>query len=129
MTLDELGREWLALGGGWAPGMLAPGWAIPPAITFGWDDCRILDADPGDIPQVVTVLGVVRDLQEGAWPDLSDPATEGACLGVLRELAGDSLDICFDCGFWRIEWPDWFEEARTRPEAIVAALRALKETT
>ena len=86
MTENELAkravtcRRWR-----WMPGMLTLEEIIPPAITLGWDEARIINSDPGEDARVCTVLGRVRDIHATALPDLTDPATLGCILHLVRE--------------------------------------------
>lgn len=66
-------------------------------------------------------------------PDLTDPATLGCLLALVREAWGDqSLSVLFDHdgGMWRVgRWEDDGLALRCRPadteaEALVAALEA-----
>jgi hypothetical protein len=71
----------------WMPGMLtmeAP--PRPPCVSIAeWDAARVLTADEGATPRVCTVFGKVRELHDGAAPDLRDPATLGCLLALVRE--------------------------------------------
>ena len=69
----------------WMPGMLTLEEIVPPAITLGWDAARIIHADERDAVQVCTVLGKVRDIHATALPDLTDPATLGCLLALVRK--------------------------------------------
>lgn len=73
----------------WMPGMLTLEEVVPPAITLGWDPARVISADDGDVPRVITVCERVRDIHDTALPDLDDPATKGCLLALVREVWGD----------------------------------------
>ena len=93
----------------WLPGMRTLEEVRPPRCLPYWDAARVISADPDEpgVRQVdrdtttisddasgavvvVTVCGLTRPLHVGAMPDLTDPATQGAALAVLREVTGDA---------------------------------------
>jgi hypothetical protein len=63
------------------------------------------------------------------WPDLSDPATLGCLLALVREARGDqTLAARFDdeYGWWVVDGNRWAECGRgdSEAEALVVALEA-----
>ena len=113
---------------------------IPPAITLGWDEARIINSDPGEDARVCTVLGRVRDIHATALPDLDDPATLGCLLALVREALAKTLrhgHRAYACttltGQWVVmcsgnpHWPDGIvgcAQFDTEAAALVAALEA-----
>jgi hypothetical protein len=70
--------------------------------------------------------------EDDAVPDLSDDATLGCIVGVLREVAGDPhLYLCAgggdpQTGVWHVRWGDnCSRRGRTEAEALVRAWEAL----
>ena len=119
----------------WMPGMLTLEEIVPPAVTLGWDAARVLHTDEGEVVRVCTVLGKVRDIHDTALPDLTDPATLGGLLALVREAWGDPYVYVLSCA------NDWFTvcspaaeggkwlrhppiDGSTEAEALVAALEA-----
>jgi len=102
---------------------------VPPAITLGWDAARVLHADEGDAVRVCTVLGKARDIHDTALPDLTDPATLGCLLALVREVRHEStwLPTCLDAEdeAWIVEPPS--RNRQTRHESYAAALVAALE--
>ena len=116
----------------WVPGMLA----VYPHTT-----ARVLDGDPGE-----SWLAYRHDERRlanggldmlGALPDLTDPATLGCLLALVREAWVDpSISASEEApGQWHVgglaQWPsgvdwDWrvFASGPSEPEALVAALEA-----
>jgi len=113
----------------WMPGMLTLEEIVPPAITLGWDAARVLHADEGDAVRVCTVLGKARDIHDTALPDLTDPATLGCLLALVREVRHEStwLPTCLDAEdeAWIVEPPS--RNRQTRHESYAAALVAALE--
>ena len=137
--MEKLAKRAVACKGWrWLPGMLTLEEIVPPAITLGWDAARVLHADEGDAVRVCTVLGKARDIHDTALPDLTDPATLGCLLALVREAWGvGSLVYRPWSGAiraWRVVTfahdEDWMTVARllgegaTEAEALVAALEA-----
>lgn len=88
--------------------------------TFVWYDNYgdlVEDPSPGD-----------AWLEERSFrPDLTDPATLGCLLGLVREVWGDPnvfLAPMFTLGAWRCCCPDAPLDAPTEGEALLAALIA-----
>jgi hypothetical protein len=111
----------------WLPGMLTLEEIVPPAITLGWDAARVLHADEGEAVRVCTVLGKVRDIHATALPDLTDPATVGALLALVREAWGGCDTYLYPGsgeGDWWCSAGDQDFHATTEAEALVAALEA-----
>lgn len=83
-ALESLGRRWIAAGGGWKEGMRC----LPDSEGIKVDR-RVVAVDrythmghyTGEY--VVAAISFLSDV-----PDLSDPATLGACLAVVRERWG-----------------------------------------
>lgn len=126
--LAALGSEWLALGGGWAPGMVSAKGRVRIHSRYGDTPIGIKEGPALFRPKPCGV-------GPADVPDLTDPATEGACLGVLRGLADDTVCLAWNptLQWWQCDWPDssWSERrsrfyAASRPAALVAALRAIK---
>ena len=113
----------------WMPGMLTLEEIVPPAITLGWDAARVLHADEGEVVRVCTVLGKVRDIHATALPDLTDPATLGGLLALVRKAWDDPFALVdYDRGNWGLFTRKhdyvWVCTAETEAEALVAALEA-----
>lgn len=121
----------------WLPGILTLEEIVPPAITLGWDEARVLHADEGDAVRVCTVLGKARDIHDTALPDLTDRATLGCLLTLVREAWGwpnafachDEIGWCVRSGETGccVELQDEAsdgERYETESEALVAALEA-----
>jgi len=108
---EELGQRALACKGWrWMPGMLT---TTPAGQTWRLDECDDRGGDPG--------FG--RE-----WgPDLTDPATLGCLLALVREAYGNPRAvICWQggaqCGYWETFVADSEITADTEAEALVAAL-------
>lgn len=70
----------------WLPGMRTPEVLQAPPWTLPlWDNAVVLTAHEGEPVRVCTILGKVRDLHPGAVPDLTDAATLGCLLALVRE--------------------------------------------
>lgn len=118
----ELGKRWVAACGAraWAVGMLVmPGSLGVPVRVFAVSPTRRC---------VAVVPG--RDLLVGHSPadvpDVSDPPTLGAMLGVLRDWSGDPLIHTRPAaeGWWSTYGPTflgWGEIGGTEAHALVAA--------
>ena len=80
MTLEELGRRAVACKHWrWMPGM----YAEPLAFRVVWaDDDSIGEADQ---------ISYLRERVPHIYPDLSDPATLGCLLALVREAWGDDV--------------------------------------
>jgi hypothetical protein len=62
-----------------------------------------------------------------AWPDLTDPATLGCLLALVREAWGDPSMHCapdLESGWWTLWGIKHDERAPTEAAALVAALEA-----
>lgn len=97
----------------WAPGMLA---IVPPANNGA----------TGYFQRIAEGSGPVNS--DRAFPDLADPATLGALLGLVREAEGDPslFAECHPIGArWQIHSIDGgiFGEGETEAAALVAALQ------
>ena len=123
----------------WMPGMRtlevlqAPPWTLPL-----WDEAIVLSTYEGDPVRVCTVLGKVRELHPGAVPDLTDAATLGCLLALVREVrkapAGSvclhHVTVCPDPDFDVWSWYDSelprmvVMDGSSEAEALVAALEA-----
>ena len=115
----------------WLPGMRtlemlqAPPWTLPL-----WDEAIVLSTYEGDPARVCTVLGKVRELHPGAVPDLTDPATLGCLVALVREAWGqDDLGAFRVGGAWCAEvTPQEGQHhafyGSSEVEALVAALEA-----
>lgn len=75
--------------------------------------------------------------RSSAFPDLTDPATLGCLLALVREAWGDPhASVWYDDEFWQSghRW-SWFAKKQTcvgygtEAEALVAALEAVLEAT
>jgi hypothetical protein len=61
----------------------------------------------------------------GWLPDLSDSATLGCLLALVREAHGDVVWLHYDCGVWVVcGLPEDPGGSETEAEALVAALEA-----
>ena len=116
----------------WLPGMRtpevlqAPPWRLPL-----WDNAVVLTAHEGEPVRVCTILGKVRDLHPGAVPDLTDAATLGCLLALVREAWGDpKINVVpFGASVWVVAYAGWLHKkaiacGATEAEALVAALEA-----
>jgi hypothetical protein len=118
-TLNE--RAGKALAGRWRPGMVD---------TEG----RRVTAADGPVRQyAVPVAGryyPTTGVASGGAPDMSDPATRGAFLDVVREAWGDPLIFVSCSEWWTVESPNWPATRNasfsglTEAEALVAALES-----
>lgn len=121
----------------WMPGMRTVEVLRPPPFVLPlWDEAVVVAADDGDPVSVCTVHRKVRDLHPGALPDLSDPATLGCMLALVREAwaapfaqvsprLGGNPTVCdgWVCYLNDDEADRRFSGA-TEAEALIAALEA-----
>ena len=134
---EQIGRAWIAAGGGWREGMLAGG-GVPRRVlfmraeswssTYGYD--LPLERKPGrrgpNRPPSPT-----RDPK--AWPDFRDAATRGAALEVVRERWGAPEGHLYPFErkagvrswvFRRFYGADFTSEGDSEAAALLAALEA-----
>lgn len=103
----------------WVPGMLAVEWAVPGMVLTDGRPVRVDD----------------RWHEVGVWlPDLSDPATLGCLLALVREAWGDpTLSPCWqdETGGWDVVGNRWniIAGSTTEAEALVVALGAACTST
>ena len=128
--LEALGRRWIAKGGDVRPGMMI--------CDFEGALRVIAKAAPG---RLYVAGGMALDtwtVEETDWIDLSDGATKGAALEVVRERWGDPALCCVmdtdGAGWWAVgRWEDGLalrgRWASTEAEALVAALEAAPKET
>ena len=108
----------------WLPGMLLDGGARVVDCLGGGDArglIRCWDAGEGDSDRGYPA--------EFGLPDLTDPATLGCLLALVREAWGDaSISVCKDaCGAWvcdAMRGQKLLAEADAEAEALVCALEA-----
>ena len=146
-TARELGTRWLAALadhdlGPWRPGMrVLP---VPDSDPEERDLESGMTTEPGDVATVVSTRGRCVTV---AWetdaasaeggtllsddvPDLRDPATIGAALGVLREVMGKPMLFLAPASdaswavFYGLDLLGYLDEGATESEAIVCAAEA-----
>jgi hypothetical protein len=80
-----------------------------------------------------TALDIEDTIVERGWgfglanmlPDLSDPATLGCVLALVRETQGDVVWLHYDCGVWVVcGLPEDPGGSATEAEALVVALES-----
>lgn len=94
--------------------------------------CRVLRRDPDGYTIGYPVkIGHMTEVRRDALPDLSDPATLGCLLALVREAWGDPCATSRAyCGYWGVLRPDgdmscWhIARGATEAEALVFALEA-----
>ena len=119
MTLEELGRRAVACKHWrWMPGM----YIQPLEFRVVWFD----DFAVGECDQISYLWDRIPD----AYPDLSDPATLGCILALVREARREPCyaPSCLDAidGAWVVETPSRKRQTRyaSEAEALVTALEA-----
>ena len=122
-ALLDLARELVAL----------PGWAWRPGMRWIAERGRGLEPVVGRVVEGRRVLA--DGVYPGAIPDLSDPATLGAMLGLVRGLADCPwLSVVGGMEGWRVAaedgpwWVTGLPVFDAEAPAIVAALRAAEAT-
>ena len=110
-----------------------PKWRLMPGMLTD-EGRRVMHVWPDDLGIKWSHLldnRVVRDAD--ALPDLTDPATLGCLLALVREAWGMSTGITvsysFDEGLWGVSWcgathGGWCGRGKTEAEALVAALES-----
>ena len=84
----------------WMPGMLAVHHQ-----DYGNNglDGRVIEIDDKEGPMWIGWGDLYLPLFEGSWPDLSDPATLGCLLGLVREAWGPAASVSVNMsGFWAV---------------------------
>ncbi len=110
----------------WMPGMLAVHHQ-----DYGNNglDGRVIEIDDREGPMWIGWGDLYLPLFEGSWPDLSDPATLGCLLALVREQWGDGVHLIPDGGWYvkgaRLKNGPTINLGictKTEAEALVAAL-------
>ena len=127
MTADalDLARRAVACPGWrWMPGMLD---------TDGWRILRGEDEDAGaSLSNAAGEMMHDRSLSLRVLPDLTDAATLGCLLALVREAWGDAdiFGLHYHCdGGWCVEINDWHFYGDSMAAALVAALEAAPANT
>ena len=117
----ELGKRAVACKGWrWSPGMLA-------VDLKTRSEARVM---PGTMNLIVRYLEGDRYVG-GSVPDLTDPATVGCLLALVRAAWGTAIIVSYsyDDGLWETMWEGataagWCGRGETEGAALVAALEA-----
>ena len=114
MTLDDLARRAVACKRWrWLPGMLTT------------DGIRLVRVDPDEYSIGYSTGGYVWALNADALPDLTDAATLGCLLALVREAHGDVVWLHHDCCVWVVcGLPEDPGGSDTQAEALVVALES-----
>lgn len=118
----------------WAPGMLIKTVGGPTDRIAGIDSTYIhawAESQQTENPRGMWIRYRLDRMDKHGVPDLSDPATVGALLALVREAWGDP---CLHVGLLPARWGVWTSQnmplhecvgkALTEAEALVAALEA-----
>ena len=98
--IKELGRRAVACPRWrWMPGMLGVHEVYRYDRLYG----RILEIDAKEGPMWVGSGDVFHPLEDGTYPDLTDPATLGCLLALVREAWGPEATVSVNIsGFWAV---------------------------